>query len=282
MPSPPPDFWEITAMLRKCVLGLLLFCLAVPLVADDDPGELHTLIDPANDGRPAISKYPATQEWEAVWPKRVGGQLEIAHAIKQGDEWRVTLITNTPEDEERPRLAFDSFGDTIIVWEAAQALPQVYASIRGSSSETYLAPARISHSARISHLPDVAVLDDVIFLVQEVIDPDGRMNLIVHRSTDNPGDRPAGGGNIVDVGRVQNDRTPATANTFPRLHVEQGVLWLTWTQSPVEVGYQVWNGQTLSPPATVRYGHTRSKKAAFREIRCIVLGLSQEEDEDDD
>ena len=262
-----------------CVLSVLF--LSFLLVQADGPPDLEGLLDPSKDGLPEVKRNPVSREWEAVWAKDDNGQLEIAHATYRNGVWTGVFITGTPENETRPRLAFDSFGDTIITWESAKTLPEVYATIKGSISQSYLPRVRLSNPTRISHLPDVAVLDDVIFIVYEVIDPDGRMNILMHHSTDDPSDRPAGGSDPIDVGRilVQNDKTSATANTYPRLHVQQGKLWLTWIQSEVELGYQVWLGQELSSPATVRYGHSRDLEDALEEVREIVLG--QEEDDDD-
>ena len=212
-----------------------------------------------------IVENPATGSPESVWSTLPPGQshTEVYYSSLNGSSWAPsTALTSNGYDDSNPVLAFDSDGGRTVAWETGESVPRILMRTLSASGGAWSDALVVSDSSESSRSPGVVVVAGQTYVSYETAS--------------------SGGGRTVKIAKQDTtgswDRTAAATSASgamlqPRIHSENGHLWVDWVDSASTIGFSecvdgVWGSvgqESITGAADIAAGRSR--------VRSLVLGL---------
>lgn len=232
------------------VLSTLILFGALTALAADPP---DSRINPQSGAIETVDTTPS------------GGASGVRHTTtaSSGQPRLVVQLTNPTVDDNAPRIAISTAGETWVTWWRSSTPSQVFARSRSYGSGTWATERRISVASEDSRSPEIAHDGSTAWIAYEI--PGTNVTSIaVAGGTDNPDPWTA---------RLVLATTGFSGDPDTTIDVVSGHLWVTWVDSTTQVGWCEYDyaAQSWSAPSYVSYASDSVNDARER-IRTAVLG----------
>jgi len=207
---------------------------------------------------------PSSGNIEIADPVWAGTNQNVDFVIQiSGQKPEIQTVTDNSLDDRRPRIAHASNGDAWVTWWRDDVTDAVLIRKRHLSDGSWDAERVLSDSQESSRSPTI-VYDGTAAWVAYELDNQSNTDIAVSIVIDDPD--PVGT-------RVVVATTDFTGTVAPKVHTEQGHLWVTWVDSASDVGWVEYDyaSETWSLPAFESYAADTVADARDR-IRDIVVG----------
>ena len=168
-----------------------------------------------------------------------GGQHDIRHVVDrgQGVPSLQTLLSVDAADDSSPRIAINDTGAPGVVWHRTGEVTEVSFRARPELNGEWGGEKPVGEQGTDSLRPAIVADSGGFWIGFESLELPGKTDVVVRGITDDFEPFPTL--NIIDTTDYLGDHAIV-------MHKEQDSLWMTWIQSPTEVGWAVYDYETES------------------------------------
>lgn len=242
-------------MNRALTVTVLLPCLLVPCAAVALDAEV-----------PDSAVNPVSGRIEIADPVWSGGSYDVHYVINAGVQQtpNIFAVADSPLDDRRPRMALAPDGDAWVVWWRDAEPDRVLVRKRTQADGTWSDEVVLSDPEVGSRDPHVAHEGNGAWVVFAAGVPLGTDVVVCSL-----GDEPDPLGMPVAVATA---KIGCSEGIDPRIDAEDGHLWVSWIDSPDEVGWSEYDHASGVWGAAVYETYTGEAVTAARDrIRAAVL-----------